>query len=109
MAIRSNGLFTKCDHPLPGTAMGSCYVYGTSGPGVDLGVQIEFEGSLFLSNAAIKEAAEIAGFNVLEDAVELEQENAHLTRQLAEARTQLDAANEQLDAVSVLLSRAQQR
>ena len=75
-ALREHGLFRKVDHPSPDVAMGACYVYHTSGPGVDTGVLIEFEGTLFLGNTAIRELAECAGMNVLEDAVALEQEVA---------------------------------
>lgn len=44
-------------------AKASCYIYGTPGPGVR-SVHIEGEGLLFLSDTAIREMAQVAGFEV---------------------------------------------
>jgi hypothetical protein len=63
MATREHGLFRLLDHPAPDAAKGGCYVtYGT-GPCVDTGVLIEFEGTLTLSTGTIKELAEVAGLH----------------------------------------------
>jgi hypothetical protein len=106
MAKRSNGLFTKLDAPLAGTAMGSCYVYHTAGPGVDLGVQIFMEGSLFLSNTAIREAAEVAGMVVNEEGIQLEADLAHALRKIEKLEAENADLREQLDAVGTAVANA---
>jgi endonuclease IV len=51
-------------------------------------VLIEFEGTLTLSLEAIKELAEVAGFSVNEEALELERDIAHLTAENARLTTE---------------------
>lgn len=109
MALRDNGLFTRCDAPLAGTAMGACYINHTAGPGVDTGVLIEFEGTLFLSNEAIKDLAEVAGMNVNEEGEQLEIENAHLQREVERLTAERDELSNQLDEVSLVFARRVQK
>lgn len=106
MATRQHALFRLVDRPSPDVAHEACYVYGTAGAGVDTGVIIEFEGTLFLSLAAVKEMAEVAGFSVNEEGQALEVENANLQHQLAEAIAERDDANEQLRVLGGVLARA---
>lgn len=105
MATRTNGLFTKVDRPLPGSAKGGCYIWGSAGPGVDTGVLIDFEGTLYLGNAAIKELAECAGFSLNEEGLQLEYDNAHLQRKVAELASKNADLEDQLNGVSALLAR----
>jgi hypothetical protein len=107
MATRSHGLFRAVPHPAGDVAHGGCYIYGGGGPGVDTGVLIDFEGTLFLGNTAIRELAEVAGMSVNEEGAALERENAFLTQRCSELVDQIRDLNEQLDAVSVVLARAQ--
>lgn len=106
MATRTHGLFRLVDHPGNDVAHGGCYVDGSAGPGVDTGVLIEFEGTLFLSLNTVKELAEVAGFSVNAEGAALEIENAHLTHQVEELTAERDQLNADLDAVGVLLARA---
>lgn len=109
MAIREHGLYRRYDTPPPDAAKGACYLTYSSGPGVDTGVLIDFEGDLCISTAALRELCEVAGFSFEEDGVQLEQRNAFLERELAQAQADLADANEQLTAVGVAVARAAQK
>jgi hypothetical protein len=106
MATRSHGLFRQVPRPAADAAKGGCYVYGTTGPGVDTGVLIDFEGTLYLSNTAIIEMAEVAGFSLNEDGAQLEVRNAFLEHENEKLRGELAELNEQLDAVAITMARA---
>lgn len=106
MATRDHGLFRKLDHPAPDAAKGGCYVtYGT-GPCVDTGCLIDFEGTLTLSLGTIKELAEVAGFSVNEEGEELEKDNAFLKQRLAEKENEVAELSNQLDAVGLAVAHA---
>lgn len=97
--VRTSGLFSLVT---PGFqhAKASCYVYGTTDPGVDMGAFIEGEGTLFLSKQAIHEAAEVAGMSYVEDGVALEQENAYLQHELDQVKAERDELRSILDSVA---------
>jgi hypothetical protein len=108
MATREHGLFRLLDHPAPDAAKGGCYVtYGT-GPCVDLGVLIEFEGTLTLSTGTIKELAEVAGFTVDDEAFALEKRCAELELQNQLLTAERNELREQLDAVGLAVAHAAQ-
>jgi hypothetical protein len=109
MAVRKHGLFRRCDHPSPDVAKGGCYYTYSTGPGVDTGILIDFEGTLYLSLNTIKELAEVAGFSVNEEAEQLERDNAFLTQRVLELEGKLLNAEEQLTAVGVAVSYAAAR
>lgn len=106
VAIREHGLFRKCESPSSDVAMGSCYVYHTSVPGVDTGVLIEFEGTLYLSNVAIREMAEVAGMSVCEEGEALERDLAEAQHTIEQLRAEKADLVEQLDAVSHVIAEA---
>ncbi len=98
MAVRDHGLFRKLVTPAADTAHSGCYICNNVAGGVDTGVYIDYEGSLFLCTNCIKELAEVAGMSVdvegemHERELEyLHHENTSLTAELADARDQLDA------------------
>lgn len=100
MALTEHPLFRLVDTPGPDVAHGSCYYSGITGPGVDTGILIEFEGTLFLSINTIREIAEVAGFRLNEEGIELEMQNAEYKRRNGELvdvngelQAQLDDAN----------------
>jgi hypothetical protein len=105
MAQRTHGLFRAVEHPNNDVARGGCFVYGSAGPGVDTGVLIDFEGTLFLGNTAIRELAEVAGYSVNVEGAQLEVENAHLQHTIDELTAERDQLSADLDAVGVLLAR----
>lgn len=107
MATRTHGLFRLVDHPSVDVAHGGCYVDGSAGPGVDTGVLIEFEGTLFLSLNTVKELAEVAGYSVNAEGAALEVENAHLVHTVEQLTAERDQLSADLDAVGVLLARGQ--
>lgn len=106
MATRTHGLYTRLDHPSYQHANESCLVTGTTGPGVDLGIDLEGYGGVYLSLNVIKEIAEVAGFSVNEEGKALEEENAHLQHDLAVHQWAVALLEEELDAVSRLIARA---
>lgn len=108
MAIRQHGLFRLCDRPSPDVAKGGCYYTGDAGPGVDTGILIDFEGTLYLSLNTIRELAEVAGFSVDAEALANEQQIAWLTQQNAELTTERANLIEQLSAVGVAVALAAQ-
>lgn len=96
MALDTHPLFRLVDTPGPDTAHGGCYYSGVTGPGVDTGILIEFEGTLFLSLNTIKEIAEVAGFRVNEEGIELEKRVAELTKIGIDLNLQLEQVEKQL-------------
>jgi recombinational DNA repair protein (RecF pathway) len=109
MALTSHGLYRKLSRPANDTAMSACYVCHKATAGVDLGVYISFEGSLFLCLNCIREAAEIAGFRVNAEGEQLEREVEWLKVQTQQLTSQLSDANEQLDAVGLAVAHAANR
>lgn len=106
MAVREHGLFRKVEHPHPDSAQGGCYVYHTSGSGVDTGVDIYGEGTLYLSDLAIKELAEVAGFSVNTEAIKLEKDVEEFAMALMYMRVERDALRAQLDGIGLTLAAA---
>lgn len=105
MAITDHPLFRLVDTPGPDVAHGACYFSGDTGPGVDTGILVEFEGTLFFSLNTVREMAEVAGFRVNEEGIELERQVAELahncaeyTRMIGELQEQLDDANRVIGA-----------
>lgn len=80
MATRKHALFRACT---PGhvNARASCYIYGTTSPGIDTGVTIVGEGVLFLSRTAVIEMAEVLGLSFTAEGRQLEEENAYLAQE----------------------------
>ena len=109
MATRTHGLFRLLPTPAGDSAQGGCYIYHTTGPCIDTGVLIEFEGNLTLSLVALREMCEVAGFSFEEEGVKLEQRVAFLERELEQAKAELAEANEQLNAVGIAVARAAKR
>jgi hypothetical protein len=108
MAIRQHGLFRLCDRPAPDVAKGGCYFSGDAGPGVDTGILIDFEGTLYLSLNTIRELAEVAGFSVNTEALELERQNAEFQKAIADLRIENGELKSTLDAVGIAVARAAQ-
>lgn len=106
MATRTHALFRLVDRPSPDVAHEACYVYGTATAGIDTGVIIEFEGTLFLSLAAVREMAEVAGFSVNEEGMQLEIDNAHLTVERDELKARIAELEADAEVVGSLLARA---
>lgn len=107
MATREHGLFRYLDHPAGDAAKGGCYVsYGT-GPCVDTGVLIEFEGTLTLSVNTIRELAEVAGFSVDAEALQHEKDIAHLTAENTRLTAELAEANDIIQAAGRAMRAAQ--
>lgn len=107
MAVREHGLFRLLDRPAPDAAKGGCYVtYGT-GPCVDTGVLIAFEGTLTLSVGTIKELAEVAGFSVDAEAIQHEKDIAFLTQENQRLHALNKELRSELDAFAGLLQQGQ--
>jgi hypothetical protein len=99
MAIREHGIFRLLERPAPDAALGGCYIYHSSGPCVDTGVLIDFEGTLTLSLVAIKELAEVAGMSVNEEGLQLEYENAWQAGRILQLEAERDTLLDQLSAI----------
>jgi hypothetical protein len=97
------------DRPPADVAKGGCYLNGSATAGVDTGVNIDFEGTLFLSNSAIKELAEVAGFSVNEEGIELERRNAELEHEIEELKALVTAQDEELQAVAIVFARGRDK
>ena len=106
MAIRQHALFRRVDTPPPDVAKGGCYYSFDTGPGVDTGILIDFEGTLFLSLNTIKELAEVAGFSVNAEGEAQEQEVEWLKRRVAELEEENAAYVENLKAVGAAIRAA---
>jgi hypothetical protein len=106
MAIREHALFRRLDTPAKDSAQGGCYITHETGPCVDTGVLVEFEGTLTLSLGAIKELAEVAGFSVNEEAEQIERDIANLEEENARLREQLAEAKDALKSVGVAIAAA---
>lgn len=109
MAVREHGLFRRLDHPAVDAAKGGCYIYGDAGPCIDTGVLVEFEGTLTISLGALREMAEVAGFSINEEGIELERRNAELEKSLAEITLERDALLDTLSGLEVAKQNARQR
>lgn len=106
MAVREHGLFRKLDTPAPDAALGGCYITHDTGPCVDTGVLVEFEGTLTLSLNVIRELAEVAGFSVDAEALENERVISEQQRQIEVLTVDRNELRDQLDAVGVAVARA---
>jgi hypothetical protein len=104
MATREHGLFRRLDTPAPDAAQGGCYVSHGTGPCVDTGVLIEFEGTLTLSVNTIRELAEVAGFSVDAEALQHEEDIAHLQHRVEELEAENAGLREDLNAVGRAIS-----
>ena len=102
--VRDHGLFRKVEAPGTDVAMGGCYACYRSVPGIDTGVLIEYEGTLFLCNNCLKEMVEVAGMNVLEDAVKLERDLAMAQHALAASLQENEELEELLNTVASVTS-----
>jgi hypothetical protein len=106
MAVREHGLFRLVDHPSPDVAKGGCYYSYDTGPGVDTGILIDFEGTLFFSLNTIKEMAEVAGFSVNEEAAQLEHDLAFLAAEVERQNVVIVDLSAQLEAVGLAVAHA---
>lgn len=107
MATRKHGLYRRLDHPAQDAAKAACYLTGSSGPCVDTGVLIEFEGTLTISLSALKELAEVAGFSVNEEGEQQEAEIEWLHKTVTDLEAKITDLEEQLEAVGQAITRAQ--
>ena len=107
-AIRNHAIYRRLNNPPGDAARQSCYLTGVAGPCIDTGADIYMEGPLVISVAAVREMAEVAGFNVV-DGEKLEQENAHLVHENAQLIIRVNELNEELDAVARVSARKVRR
>lgn len=96
-ATRQHGLFSKT-MPTWVHAKAACYVYETNTEGVDFGIIIEGEGTLFLSKQAIREAAEVVGLTMIDGVQELEEDLAYAEHDRDAWKAKYEALREGLDA-----------
>lgn len=106
MAITDHPLFRKLDTPADDAAMAGCYVYHTTGPCIDTGINIYMEGQLTLGLQALREMCEVAGFRFNAEGEDLERENAELQHSLAERDARIAELEELLDQDAKLLASA---
>jgi hypothetical protein len=97
MTVRTHGLFQKT-MPSYVHAKGSDYIYGRNEVGIDTGVLIEGEGTLFLGRVALQEMGEVMGWTFVEDADEIARQyqedlawRDHEIKRLAEENAALTA------------------
>lgn len=105
MAVRKHAIYKHLPNPPQDAANASCYITGNGGSGVDTGALIYQEGTLFISDGALRELCEVAGFSFNAEALKLEEEHAFLTRENEELRTKLAELEADLDAVSRAMAR----
>lgn len=105
MGLTSHGLFTATSATSV-HAKGGCYVYGTPDRGVDFGVFIVGEGTLFLGKTAIKEAAELLGFRFDEEGRDLEISNAELERENQRLKAYVADLTRDLAVIGAAINRA---
>ena len=106
MAVREHALFRRVDHPSADVAKGGCYYSYDTGPGVDTGILIDFEGTLFFSLNTIKELAEVAGFSIDGEALEHERQLAEQSRLIEQLEGEKSDLLKQLDAVGLAVAHA---
>lgn len=106
MAVREHALFRRLDTPAEDAAKGGCYIWGGTGPCIDTGVLVEFEGNLTIGLGALREMAEVAGWSVCEEGEQLEREHAALTAENARLASEVADLTDQLTAVGVAVARA---
>lgn len=109
MAIREHALFRLLDNPAVDAAQGGCYISHVTGPCVDTGVLIEFEGMLTLSLNTIKELAEVAGFSVNEEGFKQEYENAWLKHRIEELEAEAEGLRDSLAGVGAAIAEVEHR
>ena len=108
MAVRQHAIYRRLDNPPGDAARGSCYLTGQSGACVDTGADIYNEGTLVISVSAVREMAEVAGFNVV-DGVELEVRNAELERENKDLILKVNELQGELDALDKAVARNRKR
>lgn len=106
MAVREHGLFRLLERPPADAAMGGSLVTGSQGPCVDTGQFIDFVGTVVIDLPTLKELAEVAGFSVNEEGIELERRNAELEYDLGLALWRIAELDQQLDTVALTFARA---
>lgn len=106
MATREHGLFRLLPRPPADAALGGSLVTGSQGPCVDTGAFIDFVGTVVIDLPTIRELAEVAGFSVNEEGIELERRNAELEHEVEQLQTRVTELDEQLDAVALTFARA---
>jgi hypothetical protein len=99
MATRKHAIYRTLPRPQQDAAKGACYLTGSSGPCVDTGILIYGEGTLTISHSALQELCEVAGFSFNAEGQRLEEQVAHMERELQAARDLNTAYEEQLEAV----------
>ena len=109
MATRTHGLFRKLDHPAADAALGGCYIFHSAGPCVDTGVLIDYEGTLTLSLEAIKELAEVAGFSVNEEALQLERDIAFLQEENRKLKAESEGYREIIEGFNKIVAKGSKR
>lgn len=109
-----HGLF-RATSPGYQHAKGSCYVYGTTDPGVDTGIVIEGEGVLFIGRVALVEMGKVLGLlfpedaeALLEESVRLETDNAYLQDENARLAEHVVALEADLAAIGRALRTAKE-
>jgi hypothetical protein len=107
MATRKHAIYVHLDRPPRDAAGQACYLTGNGSSGVDTGAHIFNEGTLFISDTALRELCEVAGFSFTTEGAALEVENAHLTHEVERLTAERDAAVADLDAFSVVFARGQ--
>lgn len=108
MAIREHGLFRRCEAPSPDVAKGGCYYSGDAGPGVDTGILIEFEGTLYFGLNAIREMAEVAGFTLDTEGIETQRRLAEAQYDIALYQWKVAELEASLNAVGIAVALAAQ-
>jgi hypothetical protein len=106
MPIRDHALYRLLPQPPGDAAQGACYLTGSGGECVDTGVNIWNEGTLVISKGAVRELAEVAGYDVV-DGLELETRNAELVKENAELAQRINDLEDELDIAARLQARKQ--
>lgn len=107
--IREHALFRRLETPAGDSAQGGCYIYHSTGPCIDTGVLVEFEGNLTIGLAALYEMCGVAGWSVNQEAEELEAENAFLVESNRLLIERVTEAENHLEAVGLAMAHAQER
>lgn len=97
MPVRTHGLFTKT-MPTYVHANGADYIYGRNEEGIDTGVLIQGEGTLFIGQVALREMGEVMGWTFVEDADALERKYQEDLAWVQEENERLKRENEALVA-----------
>jgi hypothetical protein len=111
-SIRTHGLFSRT-MPSWQHAKSADYIYGANEEGIDTGIIIEGEGTLFLGKTSLQEMAEVMGWEVRTGWQELERDYqetiAYLEHELELSRAQVAEQEEDLRAFGKVLARAAEK